>query len=152
MSQEIKIQHPIEVHLSLNECSLNEKLTLCEALDLYEVDRKTETKLVVDVVEISDTEIIVKITLKEPLTYKEIYRYLKDILEFTKVKLNKDINLNVKKLVFSIKKFGLPSISTSAFESFFDHLTESKRVCISCGKIVHLDSKFCNFCGRKIAT
>jgi hypothetical protein len=82
MAEHVEIKHSFELVLEAEESSLADKLLLCNAFDGYEVLRDVGDRMVIDVLEFVGTRLLLRISLKKPLTYKQISDYVDDMLDF----------------------------------------------------------------------
>jgi hypothetical protein len=93
MREQAEIKHSFELILETEESTLADKLLLSNAIDGWEVVRGIGEVLVVDVVEFIGNRLVLRLSLKQPLTYKEINEYIDDMLEFAGEQTNYHITL-----------------------------------------------------------
>ena len=104
MKDHIEIRHSFKMTIETGDCSMSEKLLLCNAFDGYEVLKEVSEIVVIDVVSFERNLITLKVSLKEPLTYKEIDEYISDMIEFVREQTNYKIDfepIGIDKTVFT---------------------------------------------------
>jgi hypothetical protein len=106
LKEHIEIRHSFKLKFDVQECSMSEKLLLCNAFDGYEVLKEVADIVVVDVLSFDANQLVLRVSLKEPLTYKEIDDYIADMMEFVKEQTNYHIDFNAVGIEWDIKKFG----------------------------------------------
>ena len=106
MKDHIEIRHSFRLTLDVQDCTMSEKLLLCNAFDGYEVLKEVSEILIIDVVSFDRNKLILKVSLKEPLTYKEIDEYIMDMTEFVKEQTNYHIDFDPVGIEWDVKKYG----------------------------------------------
>jgi hypothetical protein len=106
MKTHIEIRHSFKLVFDVQECTMSEKLLLCNAFDGYEVLKEVAEIFVVDVLSFDQGTLTLRISLKEPLTYKEIDEYIGDMMEFVKEQTNYKIDFSPVAIHWDIKKYG----------------------------------------------
>jgi len=119
--EEVQITFPFLLYIKIENSTLKEMMQLCDGFDVYEMipdekekDEKTDTndpwqKMIVDVIEVAKDEIVIKITLRESLTYSEIYDQLMELLEFVKKRTRREIFMHISRILWEKPTFGVPS-------------------------------------------
>jgi hypothetical protein len=82
-----------------------------DALDAYEIDKKLEETLVVDITEITnDGLVVIHIEPKKMIRYVDVYEHIDAMMvnAFKNAKM-KDYEYEIKKILFRIHKTGVPS-------------------------------------------
>ena len=102
----IEIRHGFTITFKTEEASLSEKIFLSNAFDGYEVLREVTDVLVIDVEGFDDKTFTVRVSLKVPLTYKEIDEYIKDMIAFVREQTNYKINFEPVGIKWDVKSFG----------------------------------------------
>jgi hypothetical protein len=110
MKSHIEIRHSFKLTFKVNECNISEKLLLCNAIDGYEVLKDVADIMVIDVLSFDEDALNIKVSLKEPLTYKEIDEYILDMVEFVKEQTNYKVDFEPMGIEWDIKKFGTASV------------------------------------------
>lgn len=93
MREHGEIRRSFELILDTEECTLSDKLLVSNAIDGWQVVRGVGEVLDVDVLEFVGTRLVLRLTLRQPLTYKEIDRYVSDLLAFAGEQTNYHVNL-----------------------------------------------------------
>ncbi len=106
MREQAEIKHSFELILDTEECSLSDKLLLSNAIDGWEVVRGVGDILVVDVLEFLGNRLVLKVSLKRPLTYKEINEYMEDLLEFAGEQTNYHVSMKPAGIRWDLKGTG----------------------------------------------
>lgn len=106
MTKHIEIRHSFKLNFDVQECSMSQKLLLCNAFDGYEVLKEVSDILVIDVVSFDKSRLTLKVSLKEPLTYKEIDEYINDMMDFVKEQTNYHIDFDPVGIEWDVKKWG----------------------------------------------
>jgi len=109
MREHVEIRHGFELVLETEDCTLADKLLICNAFDGYEVVRGVSDILIVDVLEFIDNRLVLRVSLKEPLTYKEINDYLEDMLDFAAEQTNYHVNMKAAGVKWDVKTPGMVS-------------------------------------------
>ncbi|MEW5760495.1 MAG: DUF835 domain-containing protein [Candidatus Thermoplasmatota archaeon] len=104
--EQVEIKHPFDLVFRIEKCPISDKLQICNAFDSYEVLRGVEDVFVVDVLEINENQLLLRISLKEPVTYKEISEYINDMLNFVKEKTKLHGMIEPIGIKWFIKDFG----------------------------------------------
>ncbi len=119
--EEVQITFPFLLYIKIENSSLKEMMELCDGFDVYEMipdEKKTDNtpsinnpwqKMIVDVIEVAKDEIVIKITLRESLTYSEIYDQLMELLEFVKKRTKREIFMHISRILWEKPTFGVPS-------------------------------------------
>lgn len=119
--EEVQITFPFLLYIKIENSSLKEMMQLCDGFDVYEMipdenlkDEKPGNtnpwqKMIVDVIEVAKDEIVIKITLRESLTYSEIYDQLMELLEFVKKRTKREIFMHISRILWEKPTFGVPS-------------------------------------------
>jgi len=102
----IEIRHSFKLVFDVQECTMSEKLLLCNAFDGYEILKEVSDIIVVDVLSFDQNNLTIRISLKEPLTYKEIDEYISDMMGFVKEQSNYHIDFTPVGIHWDIKKYG----------------------------------------------
>ena len=110
MKNHIEIRHSFKLTFRVNECNISEKLLLCNAIDGYEVLKDVADIMVIDVLSFDQDILSIKVSLKEPLTYKEIDEYIQDMTEFVKEQTNYKVEFEPVGIEWDIKKLGNVSV------------------------------------------
>jgi hypothetical protein len=106
MAKHVEIKHSFELVLEGEESSLSDKLLLCNAFDGYEVLQDVGDRMVIDVMEFIGNRLILKISLKKPLTYKQISDYIDDMLEFAGEQTNYHVTLKPVGIRWDVREPG----------------------------------------------
>jgi hypothetical protein len=82
-----------------------------DALDAYEIDKKIEETLVVDITEITnDGLVVIHIEPKKMIRYQDVYDHIDAMMKNAfKVAKMKNYEYEIKKILFRIYKPGVPS-------------------------------------------
>jgi len=118
---EVQITFPFLLYIKIENSTLKEMMELCDGFDVYEMipdggNEKEVTdivdpwlKMIVDVIEVAKDEIVIKITLRESLTYSEIYDHLMKLLDFVKRRTQREIFMHISRILWEKPTFGVPS-------------------------------------------
>lgn len=106
MAEHVEIKHSFELILEAEDSSLSDKLLLCNAFDGYEVVRDVGDLFIIDVIEFVGERLVLRISLKRPLTYKEINEYVEDMLEFAGEQTNYHVTLKPVGIRWEVKEPG----------------------------------------------
>ncbi len=122
----VRIKYVFDVHLVSNrEFDLTEMLKVSDAFDIYEVEKNMHEKLIVDVKRVDRSSVVLRITPKDTMSYPEIGKYLKDILNFVKSKTG--IQLEVVRIDWNVSEFGIASrVGEFNIENILDIIKKSR--------------------------
>ena len=119
--EEVQITFPFLLYIKIENSTLKEMMELCDGFDVYEMipDGRNDNdisdtvdpwrKMIVDVIEVAKDEIVIKITLRESLTYSEIYDHLMKLLDFVKRRTHREIFMHISRILWEKPTFGVPS-------------------------------------------
>jgi hypothetical protein len=93
MREHGEIRRSFELYIDTEDCSLSDKLLISNAVDGWQVVRGVFEVLDVDVLEFVGTRMVLRVSLRQPLTYKEINGYIDDLLAFAAEQTNYHVNL-----------------------------------------------------------
>jgi hypothetical protein len=93
MREHGEIRRSFELVLDTEDCTLSDKLLVSNAIDGWQVVRGVGEVLDVDILEFVGTRLVLRLSLRKPLTYKEINGYIEDLLAFTGEQTNYHVNL-----------------------------------------------------------
>ena len=110
MKTHIEIRHSFKVSFKVEDCTMSEKLLLCNAIDGYEVLKDVSDIMVIDVLSFDQSLLIIKVSLKEPLTYKEIDEYILDMVEYVREQTNYKADFDPVGIEWDVKKLGNVSV------------------------------------------
>jgi hypothetical protein len=105
----IEIRHGFDLIIIARDCSLEDKMVLCNAFDGYELCEGVKTFALVDVLGIQGDEFQLRVTLKQPLTYIEIGSYIRGMVNYAKEQIEKDITLKPQNIHWNLSTFGAES-------------------------------------------
>jgi len=126
MREHVEISHGFELVVKTEDSTLSDKLLLCNAFDGYEVVRGISDILIVDVLEFIGNRLVLRVSLKEPLSYKEISEYLEDMLRFAAEQTNYHINMKPIGVRWDVKPPG--AVSERFDESLLISLPQRKEI------------------------
>jgi hypothetical protein len=97
-----------------------------DALDAYEIDKKIEETLVVDITEITnDGLVVIHIEPKKMIRYQDVYDHLDSMMTNAfKVAKMKNYEYEIKKILFRIYKPGVPSSVINDLSELKDKVEE----------------------------
>jgi hypothetical protein len=110
MKNHIEIRHSFKLTFKAKASTMSDKLLLCNAIDGYEVLKDVADIMVIDVLSFDEELLNIKVSLKEPLTYKEIDEYIQDMVEFVKEQTNYKVDFEPSGIEWDIKKLGTTSV------------------------------------------
>jgi hypothetical protein len=93
MREHGEIRRSFELILDTEDCTLSDKLLVSNAIDGWQVVRGAGEVLDVDVLEFVGNRMILRVSLRQALTYKEINEYLEDLLAFAGEQTNYHVNI-----------------------------------------------------------
>jgi len=93
MREHGEIRRSFELIIETEESNLSDKLLVSNAIDGWEVVRGVGEVLDVDVLEFVGNRLVVRVSLKLPLTYKEINEYVDDLLSFAGEQTNYHVTM-----------------------------------------------------------
>ena len=123
MREHAEVKRSFELILETEECSLSDKLLLSNALDGWQLVRSIGDILDIELLEFVGTRLVLRVSLKQPLTYKEINEYLEDMLDFAGEQTN--YHVNVKPLGIRWDARGAGTVSDRFDESLL--ISRSRR-------------------------
>lgn len=127
---EVEVKHPFIVYIAMGTCSFRQMMDICDAFDVWEVTgnrnileslNTDETKekgntsveqnpaIIVDVVEVSKKQIVIKITPQKALTYAGIYNKLVKLMKFVAMRTQGKCDFEVMKIIWEKHLLGVPS-------------------------------------------
>ncbi len=109
MKNLIEISHGFDLTVSTKNCTLEDKMVLCNAFDGYELREGVKDLALVDVMAIEKDEFHLKVTLKQPLTYIEIGSYILGMVEHAKSQLGRNMELEPVSIRWNLSTFGAES-------------------------------------------
>lgn len=149
--EEVEILRSFDLIIPVPGLPLSEKLRLCNAFDGYEIVKGVQDILVVDTLEFNSNHFALKVSLKKPLTYKEIGEFLHDLFDFihdvTRISINtKDVSIR-----WEMMEYGRPSVffnrdllkQESRRYSLFSNFEDMKEKELSTEKKYHLKEGTC---------
>ena len=119
--EEVQITFPFLLYIKIENSTLKEMMELCDGFDVYEMvpdgggkgaepdEDDPWRKMIVDVIEVAKDEIVIKITLRESLTYSEVYDHLMKLLGFVKKRTQREISMHISRILWEKPTFGVPS-------------------------------------------
>ncbi len=119
--EEVQVTFPFLLYIRIENSSLKEMMELCDGFDVFEMVPENEDKkrdygeknahrtMIVDVIEVAKDEIVIKITLQKSLTYSEIYDQLMKLVDFVKMRTQREIFMHISRILWEKPMFGVPS-------------------------------------------
>src|SRR5512136_1346668 len=93
MREHGEIRHSFELILDTEDCTLSDKLLVSNAIDGWQVVRGVGDVLDIDVLEFVGNRLALRVSLRQPLTYKEINEYIEDMLAFAGEQTNYHVTM-----------------------------------------------------------
>jgi hypothetical protein len=93
MREHGEARRSFELHLDTEDCTLSDKLLVSNAIDGWPVVRGLGEVLDLDILEFIGNRLVLRVSLKQPLTYKEINGYMEDMLAFAGEQTNYHVNI-----------------------------------------------------------
>lgn len=106
MREHGEARRSFELILDTEDCTLSDKLLVSNAIDGWPVVRGLGEVLEVDIAEFVGNRLVLKMNLKQPLTYKEINGYVDDLLAFAGEQTNYHVNLKPAGIRWDMKGAG----------------------------------------------
>ena len=119
--EEVQVTFPFLLYIRIENSSLKEMMELCDGFDVFEMvpenkdnkkdygEKSAHRTMIVDVIEVAKDEIVIKITLQMSLTYSEIYDQLLMLVDFVKMRTQREIFMHISRILWEKPMFGVPS-------------------------------------------
>jgi len=106
MREHGEIRHSFELILETEDCTLSDKLLVSNAIDGWQVVRGVGEVLDIDVLEFVGNRLLLRVSLRQPLTYKEINEYVEDMLAFAGEQTNYHVTMKPSGIRWDTKLAG----------------------------------------------
>ncbi len=106
MREHGEARRSFELIFDTEECTLSDKLLVSNAIDGWQVVRGVGEVIDVDILEFVGNRLVLRLTPRQPLTYKEIDTYVADLLAFAGEQTNYHVNLKPSGIRWDTKGAG----------------------------------------------
>ncbi len=93
MREHSEIRRSFELIFDTEDCTLSDKLLVSNAIDGWQVVRGAGEVLDIDVMEFVANRLVLRVSLRQALTYKEINEYIEDLLAFAGEQTNYHVTI-----------------------------------------------------------
>jgi hypothetical protein len=108
--EDVEILRSFDLTIPVPGLTLSDKLRLCNAFDGFEIIKGIQDVLVIDTLEFDSSIFTLKVSLKKPLTYKEIDEFLQTLFTFTCEMTGVPISTKDVSVRWEVSEYGRPSV------------------------------------------